>query len=186
MTDLPDNVFDNLPDEAFYAYKIAMAVGKLNDFYGTSVALPAVTWDLVGKSRAGEASGDATTIRLNRQYAVLMGRTEYTQTALHEAAHIVTSARRIAMKIPHQSDGQWSSHGYQWARAMEQLGLSPDRCVKTTAEVSAAIRPARLVRKVHATCNCEMGHEVTVAVANKIGRGARYTCRGCKTHITID
>lgn len=185
MTTVPDTVLENLPDEAFYAIKIAEAISQLNAFYVSSAPVPTISWDLNGKSRLGEASGDGSNIRLNPQYAAAMGRKVYLQTALHEACHIVTTWRCNDRGARRESSGQWSSHGYQWARAMEVLGLAPNRCASPSAEVSAAIKPSRIVRKVHASCACASGHEITLTVARKITSGARYTCRGCRQPIVI-
>lgn len=187
MTNQVNEFLDSLPDGVFYVVKINEAIARLNSFYSSSAPVPMVTWDLNGTSRLGEASGDGTTIRLNRQYADAMGRQVYLTTALHEACHIVTTWRCNAVHARH--DGQWSAHGYQWSRAMEVLGLSPDRCASAaelTPEVRAQVKPARTVRKVHASCACTTGHEVTVAVANKVKSGARYTCRGCRQRIVIE
>lgn len=172
-------------DKAFYAAQVQNALDTLNAKFNTSVKMPAIKWDLRGKSRLGTASGWQT-IHLNLQFAAALGPDKYIQTVLHETCHIVTSWRReMVYGEPHQKSGPFSSHGAEWQRAMRVLGRAPERCSSNSAEVMHLIKPARRVTKFQMTCGCPQGHLVTAVIKNKVLRGARYTCKRCHKAIGV-
>lgn len=174
-------------DKTFYQVAISGALAKLGEHYGQGFLFPNVTWDLRGKSRLGTASGNGLHIRLNPQYAKLLGRDEYIQTVLHEVCHIVTTQRRnIRMQsvVRRPSSGPWSSHGAEWKRSMRLLGLKPLRCSEVSAEIAAKIVPARRVVRHPVYCLCAEPHLVTPQMFAKINAGTTARCRNCHVVVT--
>lgn len=172
-----------LADKQFYAAEITAAIDKLARHYGVQITSPAIYWDLKGKSRLGVASGLGLYIKLNPQYASLLGREEFRKTALHEACHIVTTQRR---KLSPGADrtGRWSSHGAEWKAAMRFLGLPPDRCAAIPSDIVQQVKPARRVVRFPVYCLCPTPHQVTRQMYDKINRGATCRCNTCKVVVT--
>jgi len=172
-------------DEAFYADQIRLAVMRLNHHYGSTCPMPMIRWSLTGVTTLGRAAGHRL-IKLNSQYARVLGREEYLQTVLHEACHIVTTWRRHhVFQLPHASTGPWAPHGAEWGKAMRLLGLRPDRTARISPEAHAQLKPGRTSTKVPVYCSCTT-HWITAARAQRaISTGAVLRCKVCKSPCRI-
>ena len=168
-------------DKSFYQQHISLALAKFGDEYSMTFLFPRVSWDLRGRSRLGMAGGNGMYIKLNAQYASLLGRDEYLQTVLHEVCHVVTTQRRPG---PRPKSGPWSSHGAEWKRSMKFLGLKPDRCAEVPSSVLTQFKPTRRAVRHPVYCTCPQPHMVTTQMLAKINSGASCRCKACKVVVT--
>lgn len=154
------------------AHEVAIreALATLAAHYSIPTPQPAIQWNLRGKTALGQAQGSRL-IRLHPIAADLIGE-EYRGTALHEACHIITTARMIHHRIG-DSSGRWSAHGAEWKQAMRLLGLTPNRC--GTLPPGVTLPAARTVARYTVACDCRT-HEITSRRLSDLGR---YRCKAC-------
>lgn len=151
-----------------------------------------IKWNTRFKSKAGLARTsfskyDKNEIELGLKLWPHMTDAQRRQTAIHEAAHIITNHRF------NRSCG----HGREWKSVMRELGLRPDRCHSLdTFSLGISKRRGSRGRYWH-PCNCPNGCTVGPVVAKRVMRvnevwqsffnakhTGLYVCRRCKTPLT--
>jgi predicted SprT family Zn-dependent metalloprotease len=105
-----------------------------------------------------------TGIELSLPLLRLNGETFVMDTPAHEAMHIATFALF-----------DYAGHGPHWKNLMRLVGRSTSRCHQMETVKK---------RGVAATCGCKT-HEITKVRANKMRRGAVYTCTLCRTPLKL-
>jgi len=86
----------------------------------------------------------------------------------HEAAHL------IAVEV---FGAVAKGHGPHWKQVMRVIGQEPKRCHSMQTARNNTTR-------IEVFCSC-MSHQVTKQTAQKILAGHHYTCKKCKTRITL-
>lgn len=129
-----------------------------------TVVAPVVVYDLEGHV-AGIAKGGKK-IRLNLG---LLNDPRYhddmlNDTVPHEVAHIIV----------HQLYPGANSHGWEWTRVMNTLGVVANRC-HDYETVAARTR----ARPYIYACGCQL-HYVTATIHRRIEKGRQYYCQDCK------
>ena len=128
-----------------------------------TVPMPEVDYMGVTGRVGAKAIGTSNKILINMGLMV-NNLDEYVRTTIpHEFAHLVT--RRIYGYSGIQS------HGAEWARIMNILGLPATRCHSYDVSV--------VTETFSYECNCKT-HKVSKTLHNKMLRGKTYTCRGCR------
>jgi len=120
--------------------------------------------------------GKVCRLRFSAPIWPLADETQRYETVVHEVAHLVTSHEaNLANR------GKPQSHGYEWKSVMLRAGISP----KTTHSVDVKGLKGKKTRKTDvAHCECK-DHEITPAMAKKIGNGSLYICRSCKGYLLL-
>lgn len=141
--------------------------------YGQSIPRVPVTFSSKMTKTGGYASysrnratGTLTpkSIKLSLPLLRLNGETFVMDTPAHEAMHIATFALF-----------DYAGHGSKWKNLMRLVGRSTDRCHQMETVKK---------RGVAATCSCKT-HEITKIRANRMRKGAVYTCTLCRTPLKL-
>jgi SprT protein len=160
---------------------------KLHNYDVSSFVLPTISFKLKGKV-AGKAYSKENLIKLNYEITNFSENTEeqLTDTLYHELGHIIAN---FLFK-----DGQFGvlrdkygrklkrlkPHGEQWKLVMWMLDSNDSVTHNLKIKVNNK-------NKIEYFCDCEdNSHWMTKNAHNKILRGARYTCRACKSFLHIN
>jgi SprT protein len=156
--------------------------------YGIKIKMPTISYNKKGTT-AGTANYNTWHVELNP--VLLNDHVEkfIARTPLHELAHLicklvypeayVTSFVRTRTGSVKRSKRE--VHGPRWHSIMDVLGVeSATRC--HSYDTTNVVR--KNVTKYEYNCGCATPHMVGGKVHTKIARGAKYTCKRCKTVLT--
>ena len=136
-----------------------------------------VEWNHRFTRRMGDASmrttrwgGKTRRIRLSAPLWPRATAEERRQTVIHEACHIIDGV----------INGSMSGHKEPWKRLMRKCGLQPKRCHNVNRE---GIR--RRNKREAASCHCGAVDSLGSTQAGRLRKGTRYSCRKCKSQITL-
>jgi len=128
--------------------------------------------DIKWSNRMTRAKGTACFYRFGKRHVIklsrpLFARDDYdgnANTVIHEACHIIDGVL----------NGRMDGHGDRWRGYMVKCGQTPERCHSVDNTGLAK-------RWVYECPGC--GHEfnVSTVLRNKIARGSRRVCKGCRT-----
>jgi len=146
---------------------------QAEEFYKIELPVVEIKFDLTGRT-AGEAhfrekafGGWDLKLRFNLNIAEMQLEDFLKETVPHEVAHLVTV-------FQFQSPG----HGKHWQNVMRECFniVEPTRChnYKTNSARRTFIYK----------CSCRE-HEITSIIHNRIKKGRKYYCKGCKTPLTF-
>lgn len=99
--------------------------------------------------------------------------TKRTETAIHEACHLVAehAARRAGRRI--------KPHGVEWQTLMLRCGVMPHATAKG---IDTDGLPSK--RTIEASCACK-AHKITPYIAGRIAAGCPYVCNTCRGRLSV-
>lgn len=153
--------------------KISECYALAEKKYGIKMPQVNVAFDLESVRLAGTANLRSGLIRLN---PVMMKK--YTDefinsTAVHEAAHIITTQLWVQNKIRKMPE----PHGKEWKNVMTSLGVSPDRCHNYDVRAELSGKRRNLEYNVFVCNKCNHVYNTSAKIAASIHR---RQCRcGC-------
>jgi predicted SprT family Zn-dependent metalloprotease len=142
-----------------------------------------VRYDLRGKSRAGVALPQLSTIRLSPDYFAALGE-KYRATVAHEYAHLVVRAEEHAYAYRRSA-----SHGHRWQACMRALGYEPVRALDDEErELAKSVKPARHAARFLYACSGGHEHPLGLQRHRRMLNGGSYLCceAGCRYKATPD
>lgn len=117
---------------------------------------------------AGKACAWGRYVKYNTEIARVAG-DAFENTIIHEIAHIITT--RLYPRA--------SAHGREWKVVFQKLGGNGQRC--HNYDLAGTTIAAN---RIEATCSCKT-HHISKIVANRMKKGAGYTCRVCKSSLSL-
>jgi len=154
--------------------KVEAAYVKAEAHFGVKLTRVPVEFSSQQKSTAGTAhymhnrrTGTITPIKIKLSLPLLQlnGEEFIKSTPGHEAAHC------IAISL---FGVNGKGHGAKWQQVMRAIGQTPTRCHSMETAVT----------RIEVFCNCQ-SHMVTKQMASKVLAGRRYTCKKCKSAISL-
>jgi len=154
--------------------KVEAAYVKAEEHYGRKFTRVPVVFSTQQKSTAGTAhflhdrmAGKIKPVKIKLSLPLLMlnGEEFIKDTPGHEAAHL------ISVEMFGEAG---TGHGYCWQQVMHVIGQQAKRCHKLQTAVD----------RVEVRCSCRT-HRVTKGIARKILAGYAYTCKSCKSGLTL-
>lgn len=117
---------------------------------------------------AGKASKMGNYVAYNTEIARVAG-SAFENTIIHEIAHIVTFRLYPSAK----------PHGKEWKSIFVKLGGNGRRCYSYDITGSSVVK-----NRTKAKCSCKT-HLITTQKVNKMKKGVTYTCKLCKTKLSL-
>lgn len=113
-------------------------------------------------------------------YTIRLNSKVFGETHIHTDAFKHLVIHEFCHLLDHVVNKKWG-HGRGWKSFMRFFGLKSDVYVTENEKTEVGyVRVKRSITKYEHDCKCRV-HAVGGAVHNRIMRGAKYTCKHCKT-----
>lgn len=141
-----------------------------------------ISYNLDSARALGQYSPSTKTIILNPKLLEEYGTVYIEDTVVHEFAHAV-----VNYKYPRgYRNGSYKRimpHGKEFKAVCSHFG-NDGKATSSTFSDSTSIKKVNKQARFTYKCGCQT-HEITKTRHNKILRGAKYTCKTCRTHLKL-